>query len=90
MRVKVVSVRCFEVFTPDGTSLGLFKFEGDWQGLMLLRSLSDPAQSVVVDPSSPSIASIFGDVFGEHRAEVEVVKASPDLGREIVHRQGLT
>lgn len=88
MRVKAVSVRCFELFTLEGNSLGLFKVESQWHGLQSLQSV-DGKTAVLVNPQTDThMGAIFDAVFGEHRAECEVVKASPDIAVVIANQQG--
>lgn len=77
--IKAVSVRTFELFALDGTSLGLFKVESEWQGLRKLVSVGSPLRVVIVTSNETKIDEVLSDVFGEHRLQLTVVKASPDL-----------
>lgn len=76
--IKAFSIRAFELFAADGKSLGLFKVESEWQGMRKLVSISEASESAIVMASLPLIEAIE-NAFGEHRAELTVVKASPDL-----------
>lgn len=78
MKVKAVSVRAFELFNDKGESLGLFIVCDQWQGMLRLESVRDEKAAVIVD-APRSLDEVFGRVFGDHRLELDVVKASPDL-----------
>jgi hypothetical protein len=78
-QVKVVSVRVFEVFSSEGSSLGLFRVDAEWQGMQKLVQIDNPSLCLIVDVDGAGIGGIFNAMFGEHRAEVGLVKASPDL-----------
>ena len=75
MKVKVVSVRCFELFQQDGMSLGLFKVVEKWQGMSLLKHIITD-QSIIMDDGT---TSLYESMFGEVEKDCIVVKASPDL-----------
>lgn len=93
-RVKAVSVRVVEIITEDGTPLGLFGVESEWQGMRRLVRLTDPHPPRVVNVESiPSLivdlppggdSGVFGPAFGEYRAVLDVVKASPSLADKLL------
>lgn len=76
--IKAVSIRAFELFAADGTSLGLFKVADRWEGMCKLESVRDPKEVVIVDAPDPMM-EVMSNVFGEHRLELDVFKGSPDL-----------
>jgi len=78
LTAKLVSVRCFEVLNHHGESMGLFKVESEWQGMKCLVSV-DGVQRIIVDASEDYVSGVLGNIFGEHRLEASVVKASPDM-----------
>jgi hypothetical protein len=89
MKAKMVSVKVFEVFSPDGTSLGLFKVKDQWNGMTELHALSNGAV-LIVDGAAASNGAIngvfdeiFGDILGRSRAEFEVVKVAPSLAVQL-------
>lgn len=84
--VKAVSVRVFELFTVKGTSLGLFKVEGEWEGMRKLVSLDKPEHVVIVNAPAAAYVKVFGEIFGERRAELDVMKASPDVLSKLLTR----
>lgn len=86
MNIKAVSVKCFELFAPDGTSLGLFKVESEWQGMRKLVSVDDVNQSVIVNAPGSEFEKVFGSIFGEHRGELELIKASPEIIAKVKQR----
>jgi hypothetical protein len=81
--VKLVSVRCFEVFASDGSSLGLFKVDSEWKGLACLKSVNSEQQFIVQSPARDKFGGIFDDIFGEHRMTSPVFLASPDIATKV-------
>ena len=74
-KIAIKSVDCYEVFI-GGKSQGIFRVASHWQGMDALVSLSDPANTLVVD--SGSTVGVLADLFKEPR-EVQAIKASPDI-----------
>lgn len=82
--VKIVSVRCFEIFDAVGNSLGLFRVDSEWKGLTCLKSLDDKEQVIVRTPPK----NIFEGIFGEHRCISPLVMATPEIAERLKAQHG--
>jgi len=82
MKVKVVSVKAFEVFDVQGGSLGMFLVDSEWQGLQRLKSV-DGKTEMIISPGIDGLAGMFASIFGGERCEAQVIKITPDLGAKL-------
>lgn len=75
--VKLVSVKVFEVFSVDGTSLGLFKVADSWRGFTCLESLDKKSQMIVPTPTG----DVFSDIFGLTREDARAIAVNGDVAK---------
>jgi hypothetical protein len=82
LRVRCLPVKCVELFTIEGKSLGLFREREKWEGMRKLTRVDGDREIVIVDvePSRP-------DLQADEEAPIcDVVKASPMFHLEVARR----
>jgi hypothetical protein len=76
--VRLVKAPGFTVFAKDGTDLGYFRVESEWQGMT--RLVNDNLYSLIVNYADGGLADVFRTVFEpKDGLECAVVKASPQI-----------
>jgi hypothetical protein len=84
MKTNATPVRVYDIAGADGKSIGLFRVDSEWEGLLKLSRIG--GGGVII--GSPAERSLFAPILGGDPAtEVTVISASPELAARLAEPQ---